>query len=197
MLRNNSKKKQTVLQCPHPLPPTKKKISKVSSYPHAPPHPIFHTNNLSFWNPKKYWNSKMNYQKWPEPMFLWKYPSTLSQPAGPMPSSSALCSAFVYFPLGGIMILSTKFDSTDERYTISHLTGQVCSVIVQRTFCPSHIRYIFSLSGIHPLLILQSPLVDLSLSVACPLHMPYSCILCSPCTFTKTLIATETTFING
>ena len=100
-----------------------------------------------------------------------------------MPSSSTLCSAFVYFPLGGIMTLSTKFDSTDERYTIHHLTGQVCSVIVQRTFCPSHIRYIVSLSRIHPLLILQSPLVDLSLSVACPLHMPYSCILCSPCTF--------------
>ena len=70
------------------------------------------------------------------------------------------------------------FDSTDERYTVHHLTGQVRSVIVQRTFCPLHIRYIFVLSVIHPLLIRQSPLVDRSL-----LHMPYSCILCAPYTF--------------
>ena len=35
------------------------------------------------------------------------------------------------------------FDSTEERYTIRHLTGQVRSVIIQRTFCSLHIRYIF------------------------------------------------------
>ena len=35
------------------------------------------------------------------------------------------------------------FDLSDERYTIHHLTGQVRSVIVQRLFCPLHIRYIF------------------------------------------------------
>ena len=70
------------------------------------------------------------------------------------------------------------FYSTDERYTVRHLTGQVRSVIAQRTFCPLHIRYIFVLSVIHPLLIRQSPLVDSSL-----LHMPYSCILCAPYTF--------------
>ena len=57
------------------------------------------------------------------------------------------------------------FDSTDERYTVRHLTGQVRSVIVQRTFCPLHIRYIFVLSVIHPLLIRQIPLVDHSLYV--------------------------------
>ena len=75
------------------------------------------------------------------------------------------------------------FDSTDERYTIRHLTGQVRSVIVQRTFCPLHIRYIFVLSVIHPLLIRQSPLVDRSLSVTCPLHMRSSCVLCATYTF--------------
>ena len=44
------------------------------------------------------------------------------------------------------------YDSNDEGYTIQHLTGQVRSVIVQRTFCPLHIRYIFVLSVIHQLL---------------------------------------------
>ena len=57
------------------------------------------------------------------------------------------------------------FDSIEERYTIRHLTGQVRSVIVQRTFCALHVRYIFVLSVIHPLLIRQSPLVDRLLSV--------------------------------
>ena len=75
------------------------------------------------------------------------------------------------------------FDSTDERYTIRHLTGQVRSVIVQRTFCLLHIRYMFVLSVMHSLLIRQSPLVDGSLSVTCPLHMRYSCGLCAPYTF--------------
>ena len=63
------------------------------------------------------------------------------------------------------------FDSTDERYTIRHLTGQVRSVIVQRTFCSLHIRLIFVLSVLNPLLIRQSSLVDRSLFVTCPLHM--------------------------
>ena len=75
------------------------------------------------------------------------------------------------------------FDSTDERYSIRHLTGQVRSVIFQRTFFPFHIRYIFVLSVIHPLLIRQITLVDRSLSVACPLNMRYSCVLCAPYTF--------------
>ena len=72
------------------------------------------------------------------------------------------------------------FDSTDERYTI----GQVRSVIVQRTFCPLHIYGTYSfLSVIHPLLIRQSPSADRSLSVTCPLHICYSCVLCAPYTF--------------
>ena len=75
------------------------------------------------------------------------------------------------------------FDSTEERYTIRHLTGQVRSVTVQRTLCPLHIRYIFVLSVIHPLLKRQSPLVDRSLSATCPLHMRYSCLLCAPYTY--------------
>ena len=75
------------------------------------------------------------------------------------------------------------FDLTDERYTIRHLTGQVRSVFVQRTFCPLHIRYIFVLSVIHPLLIRQSPLDSCLLSVTCPLHMRYSCVLCAPYMF--------------
>ena len=58
-------------------------------------------------------------------------------------------------------------DSTDKRYNIRHLTVQARSVIVQRTFCPLHIRYIFVLSVIHPLLIQQIPLVDHSLPVTC------------------------------
>ena len=79
--------------------------------------------------------------------------------------------------------MNQSFASTDERYTIRHLAGQVLSVIVQRTFCPLHIRYIFVLSVIHPLLIRQCPLVDRSLSVTCPLHMRYLCVLCGPYTF--------------
>ena len=75
------------------------------------------------------------------------------------------------------------FDLTDERYHIRHLTGQVRSVIVQRTFYPLHIRYKFVLSVIHPLLIRQSTLVDRSLSVTYPLNMRYSCVLCAPYTF--------------
>ena len=65
------------------------------------------------------------------------------------------------------------FDSTGERYTIRYLTGQVRSVIVQRTFCALHIRYIFVLSVIHPLLIRQSPLVDRFLSVSYALLMRF------------------------
>ena len=67
--------------------------------------------------------------------------------------------------------------------TIRHLTGQVRSVIVQRTICPLHILYMFILSDLHPLLIRQSLLVGHSLSVTCPLHMRYSCVLCAPYTF--------------
>ena len=80
-------------------------------------------------------------------------------------------------------VMNQIFDSTDERYTIRHLADQVRSVIVQRTFCQLHIRYIFVLSVIHPLLIRQSPLVDRSLFVTCPLLMRYSCVLCAPYTF--------------
>ena len=65
------------------------------------------------------------------------------------------------------------FYSTDERYTIPHLTGQMRSAIVQRTFGPLHVRYIFVLSVIHPLLIRQSPLVDHSLSVTYALLMRF------------------------
>ena len=79
--------------------------------------------------------------------------------------------------------MNQSFDSTDERYSIHHLTGQVRSVIVQRTIYPLHIRYIFVLSVIHPLLIRQSPLVDRSLSVTCPFNMRYSCVLCALYTF--------------
>ena len=60
------------------------------------------------------------------------------------------------------------FDSAEEI-----LTGQVRSVIVKRTFYPLHVRYIFVLSVLHPLLIRQSPLVDRSLSATCPLHMRF------------------------
>ena len=74
------------------------------------------------------------------------------------------------------------FDSTDQRY-ISHLTSLVRYVIIQRTFCPLHIRYIFVLSVIHPLLIQKSLLVDQSLSVTSLLHRRYSRILCAPYMF--------------
>ena len=69
------------------------------------------------------------------------------------------------------------FDSTEESYTIRHLTDRVRSVNVERTFCPLNIRYIFTLSVIHPFLIQQSPLVDHSLSATCPLNMRYSYVL--------------------
>ena len=38
------------------------------------------------------------------------------------------------------------FDSTEESYTIRHLTDRVRSVNVERTFCPLNIRYIRGLS---------------------------------------------------
>ena len=60
------------------------------------------------------------------------------------------------------------FDSTEESYTIRHLTDRVRqSVNVERTFCPLNIRYIFT-SVIHPFLTRQSRLVDHSLSATCP-----------------------------
>ena len=68
------------------------------------------------------------------------------------------------------------FDSTDERYSIRHLTGQVRSVIVQRMFWPLHIRYIFVLFVMHPLLKRQSTLVDRSLSTT-------HAFFCAPYTF--------------
>ena len=79
--------------------------------------------------------------------------------------------------------MNQMFDSAEESHTIRHLTGQVRSVIVQRTFCPLHIRYIFVLSVIYLLLVRQSPSVDRSLSATCPLQMPYSCVLCAHYTF--------------
>ena len=42
--------------------------------------------------------------------------------------------------------MSHIFDSTEESYTIRHLTDRVRSVNVERTFCPLNIRYIFTLS---------------------------------------------------
>ena len=41
------------------------------------------------------------------------------------------------------------FDSTDERYSICHLTGQARSVIIQRTFYPLHIRFVRYTSVTH------------------------------------------------
>ena len=79
--------------------------------------------------------------------------------------------------------MNQMFDSTDERYTNRHLTGQVRCSIVQQTYCPLHIRYIFVLSIIHPLRIEQSPLVGRSLSITCPLQMGYSYVLCAPYRF--------------
>ena len=49
--------------------------------------------------------------------------------------------------------------------------------IFKKVFCTLNIRYMFTLSVIHPFLIRQSPLVDHSLSATCPLNMRYSCVL--------------------
>ena len=85
------------------------------------------------------------------------------------------------------------FDSTDERYTytIRHLTVQVRTVIVQRTFCPLHIRYIILL-----LLIWQRLLVDRSLFVTCPLQCATHAFNALFTRFAKTLIAIEMTFVT-
>ena len=56
-------------------------------------------------------------------------------------------------------MMNQSFHTTDERYFIRHLTDQVRSVIVQRSFYLLHTRYIFVMSVIHPLLIQQSTLV--------------------------------------
>ena len=50
-------------------------------------------------------NQYSNPLKWPEPSYIWKYQSTLPQPPGLTPSSPALCSFFVDFPLGCIIKL--------------------------------------------------------------------------------------------
>ena len=76
-------------------------------------------------------------------------------------------------------VMNQIFYSTDERYSIRHLTGQVRFVIVKRTFYPLLIQYKFVFSVIHPLLIRQKTLVDRFF----PLNMRYSCILCAPYTF--------------
>ena len=89
--------------------------------------------------------------------------------------------------------MNQKFDSIDERYSIRHLTGQVRSVIVQRTFYTLHIRYMF----VFPLYIRYSYDKVRKLIVLCPLTMRYSCVLCAHYTFREDFIATETTFITG
>ena len=88
--------------------------------------------------------------------------------------------------------MNQMFDSTDERYTISHVTGEVRSAIVQRTFCPLLIGYIFVLSVTHPLLVRQCPLVDRSSSVTCSVRMHYSYVYALLITS-----ATETTSTTG
>ena len=93
-------------------------------------------------------------------MYIWKYQSTLTKPPGLTPSSPALCSFFCWLCFGWHMKLWTKFS-----YTIRHLTGQVRSAIVQVTFCPLHIWYIFVLPVIHPLPIRQS--------FSCPFFVRY------------------------
>ena len=98
----------------------------------------------------------------------------------PLPLPFAAC--FLVLRLGGIMKLCLNWRKI---YYPSPQVRHVRSVIVQRTFCPFLKRYICVLSVIHPLLIRQSPLVDLFLSVSCPLHMRYSCVLCAPCTFAE------------
>ena len=89
------------------------------------------------------------------------------------------------------------FDSTEESYTIRHLTDRVRSVNVERTFCLLNIWYIFILLVIHPFLIRQSSFVDHSLSATCPLNMRYSCVFELLTRSAKTLIPIETTFITG
>ena len=93
-------------------------------------------------------------------------------------------------------VMNHIFDSTEESYTIRHLTDRVRSVNVERTFCLLNIWYIFILSVIHPFLIRQSPLVDHSLSATCPLNMRYSCVFELLTRSAKTLIPIET-FITG
>ena len=53
-------------------------------------------------------------------------------------------------------VMNHIFDSTEESYTIRHLTDRMRSANVERTFCPLNIRYIFTLPVIHPFLIRQS-----------------------------------------
>ena len=62
------------------------------------------------------------------------------------------------------------FDSTDERYTIRHQTGQVRSVIVQRRICPLHIWYIFVLSvayTVHICFVRYTSVTHTTKSVSC------------------------------
>ena len=117
--------------------------------------------------------------------FIWKYQSTLPNPWAyalfPCPLQRFCGLSFGLH----LEVMNQIFDPTDERHTtcIRHQTGQVRFVIVQPTFCPLHIRYIFVLSVTHPLLKRQSPLVGRSLFVTYPLHIRYSCVLCAPYTF--------------
>ena len=90
------------------------------------------------------------------------------------PQPPPLYSVYVDFFFGWYNEVMNQILTQD--YAIPHLTVLVRSVSVQRTFFPLLIRYLFVLSVKHPLPIMQSPLVDRTLSVICLLHMRYSCV---------------------
>ena len=76
-----------------------------------------------------------------------------------------------------------KFDSTDDIYSLCHLTGRSAfcdrSTNVLSVAYTVHIRFARYTSVTHR----QSTLVDRSLSVTWPLNMRYLCVLCAPNTF--------------
>ena len=144
-------------------------MATVSAYPQPPPRPPPKKNHLSEApSPQKFkiWTPKNG-------------PSLRISESIRVPSPSPMRYWWLSFGWHH-EVMNHIFDSTEESYTIRHLTDRVCSVNVERTLCPLNIQYIFTLSVIHPFLIRQSPLVDHSLSATCPLNMRYSCVLWAP-----------------
>ena len=155
MFRNKSQN-SPVLQWPP-------KISTVSSYPYPHPRPPNKNIHLSDpsppqkkrWNKNKlYWNSKFEPLKWPKSTYIWKYNNTFRHPPGITPSSTALCSVFVDFPLAGIMKLWTKFLTQLEKdiLSVTWLVKCVLWLFNERfvrciygtySFCLLYIRYLY------------------------------------------------------
>ena len=152
------------------------KMPTVSSYPQPPPP----KKKSSFWTPLppkiQIWTPKNGPSLRISESIRVPSPSPMDLRPLPLPSAALLMTflwvaSWSYEPYFLLNWGKLYHPSPD---------WSSASVNAERTFCPLNIRYIFTLSVIHPFLIRQSPLVDQSLSATCPLNMRYSCVLWAP-----------------